>query len=629
MRRALLAAALAAVLYPGAAQAEERTVALISGGDSHPVFDTSSADGSRAFYRTTARVVAEDVDDQFDVYERSGGATTLLSVGPNGGNGSFGVVFNGASSDGTRVFFSTAEQLTTEDTDVAMDVYDRADGRTTLVSTGQHDAGVLDNADFDFASADGTRVLFTTKVPLVAADDDTERDLYVRAAGETRLVSVGRVGANDPAPALFGGATPDARHVFFETEGSLLTTDTDSKLDVYRRANGQTTHVSTGPDGGNAAIPARFVDVSDDGERIFFETNESLVSGDRDEQSDVYERAESSTTRVTTGPDGGNGADLPALRHVSADGSRVVFETREQMTVDDGDGAMDVYTRANGVTTLASPGPGVVDVSFSGASADGTRVWMETAARLTAADGDPRLDVYEWTDGKTTLVSDGSAAVNAFFAAGSEDGQRVFFRTPEGLVAEDVDGTDDVYERAGGTTTLVSRGANTVFAGLSRDGRSLFFQVRDALVPEDTDDEADIYAARVVDPPADPGPAVESEPEPGPPPPAPDITAPVLSDVSLTRARFRTRGRRAGTTIRYRLSEDATLTVAVRRLRRGRGALARGSIRAAAAAGPGALPFRGRVGGRRLARGRYRATLRAVDAAGNASEGVSVRFRVV
>ncbi len=40
-----------------------------------------------------------------------------ISTGTINGNGAFGATFAGASADGTRVFFTTQEQLRTSDTD--------------------------------------------------------------------------------------------------------------------------------------------------------------------------------------------------------------------------------------------------------------------------------------------------------------------------------------------------------------------------------------------------------------------------------------------------------------------------------------------------------------------------------
>ena len=80
--------------------------------------------------------MSADTDTALDVYERAGGQTTLVSTGPTGGNGAFDAFFAGASADGTRVFFGTAESLVSADTDTTVDVYERAGGQTTLVSTG-------------------------------------------------------------------------------------------------------------------------------------------------------------------------------------------------------------------------------------------------------------------------------------------------------------------------------------------------------------------------------------------------------------------------------------------------------------------------------------------------------------
>ena len=64
----------------------------------------------------------------------------------------------------------------------------------------------------------------------------------------------------------------------------------------------------SGPRGGNGAFDANFGRRSADGTRVFFETGESLVSGDTDSAYDVYERAGGQTTLMSTGASGGNGA---------------------------------------------------------------------------------------------------------------------------------------------------------------------------------------------------------------------------------------------------------------------------------------------------------------------------------
>src|SRR4029453_12046633 len=99
-------------------------------------FRASSIDGSRVFFETEEALVASDSDTSQDLYERAGGTTSLLSTGPTGGNGAFEALFSGASDGGTKVFFQTAEALTASDSDSPLDIYERSGGTTTLVSTG-------------------------------------------------------------------------------------------------------------------------------------------------------------------------------------------------------------------------------------------------------------------------------------------------------------------------------------------------------------------------------------------------------------------------------------------------------------------------------------------------------------
>src|SRR6185295_15321754 len=64
-------------------------------------------------------------------------------------------------------------------------------------------------------------------------------------------------------------------------------------------------NVSTG---GNGVPAASYRGQSADGTRVFFTTTEALVSADTDASSDIYERSAGTTTLISTGPTGGNGA---------------------------------------------------------------------------------------------------------------------------------------------------------------------------------------------------------------------------------------------------------------------------------------------------------------------------------
>ena len=274
-----------------------------SGGNGavNAFFDGASQDGTHAFFETSESLVASDTDAVFDVYERVGNTTSLVSTGPTGGNGPSDTFFDGVSDDGLRVFFDTDERLVAADTDNFIDVYQRSGGTTTLVSTGPAGGNGAFDVTFDGISRDGQHVFFETDEALVAGDTDGSTDIYDRSAGTTTLVTSGTA----PGIPIYDGASDDGTHVFFETDDALVAGDTDTQFDVYERFSGSTTLVSTGPAGGNGAFPARYQGNSQSGARVWFETNEVLVAGDTDAQNDVFERSGGSTTQISTG---GNGA---------------------------------------------------------------------------------------------------------------------------------------------------------------------------------------------------------------------------------------------------------------------------------------------------------------------------------
>ena len=115
------------------------------------------------------------------------------------------------------------------------------------------------------------------------------------------------------------------------------------------------------------------------------------------------------------------------------------------------DGTLELVSQPSGVAD-----PDTNDAFFRGASAAGGRVFFETTQKLTADDSDAgRQDVYERAGGVTTLVSQPSGvadpdADDAVFLGASADGGRVFFGTTQKLTADDTDaGRADVYEQIG------------------------------------------------------------------------------------------------------------------------------------------------------------------------------------
>jgi hypothetical protein len=526
MRRALLLAALSLGglgAFVFTANANHSQTDLISigptggNGAADVFYGGATPDGSHVYFTTTESLVSADTDSSADVYERVGTTTTLISTGPTGGNGPNDASFGGVSADGAHVFFQTAEQLTSTDTDSSTDVYERFGGTTTEVSVSAIGGNTGIGSFYDANSADGSHVFFHSFDKLSSDDTDSGRkDIYDRSGGTVTLISSG---GNGPYGAEFDGATKDGSTVFFHTQDVLAGTDTDGSFDVYKHAGGVTTQVSVGQINGNGSFDAFFGGFSQDGSHAFFQTREQLTSSDTDSYLDVYERSGGTTTELSLGPNGGNGALDASFAGASADGSKVWIETRDSLVSGDTDGGCedpngnptlpctDVYERSGGSTTwISTGGSGSHEASFAGASDNGSHVFFHTTESLSPADTDIGLDVYDRSGGTTTLVSaGGSTNQYAFFGGASKDGARVFFYTDEKMLSADTDVWFDVYERYGGETTLISTGPASTsgdniafFDGASDDGTKVFFETDEKLTSADTDSQTDIYSASTV-----------------------------------------------------------------------------------------------------------------------------------
>ena len=179
-----------------------------------------------------------------DIYERSGGTTTLVSQGQINGNGAFGAGFTGASSDGSRSSSTTDEQLVSGDTDSTCDLYERSGGTTTRVSEGQINGNGAFRRLLHGASSDGSKVFFSTNEQLVSGDTDSSNDIYERSGGTTTQVSQGQINGNGAFIPSSAAPRATARRSSSAPTSSWSAATPTPTHDVYERSGGTTKLVS-------------------------------------------------------------------------------------------------------------------------------------------------------------------------------------------------------------------------------------------------------------------------------------------------------------------------------------------------------------------------------------------------
>lgn len=73
-------------------------------------------------------------------------------------------------------------------------------------------------------------------------------------------------------------------------------------------------------------------------------------------------------------------------------------------------------------------------------------MFFESTDALVSRDDNNAPDVYEWDNGKVSLISDGRYYKGSYFVDSSRDGKDVFFATGASLVSQDIDnGDQDIY----------------------------------------------------------------------------------------------------------------------------------------------------------------------------------------
>jgi len=204
-----------------------------------------SPDGRYLMFSSTAPdLVTGDTNEAADVFVRDmNGLGLTKRVSLNNGAQIAGDCYAlGMSNDALKILFTTEASLTASDTNGSWDVYlyDRTTGvnKTKLVSA--NSAGAAVGSAYAVISETGRYVSFLTSGALNAADTNLEPDVYLKdlttPAAAPKWVSVGIGGAVPDGYAERLTMTPDAKFVaFWSTSRNIVSGDTNDNGDVFVR----------------------------------------------------------------------------------------------------------------------------------------------------------------------------------------------------------------------------------------------------------------------------------------------------------------------------------------------------------------------------------------------------------
>lgn len=318
-----------------------------------------SPDGTNVVF--TLRAGEEPCGPDEGVYLRENNATTVKLGGYR---------YLGRSSDGTKVFTTRSEFEGVAE-------YDVASGTTTTIST----EGTL-----LASSADGSRVYYLVGVPPKGpAFAPTAARLYVWNEGTSTLISnagegfASFVNKGGDADARGGEGSPrEGDQTVATRDGSKFLFLDRASLTGYNNFGPKCTNNNTQP----GLCAEVYVYDATTGLVTCLSCNPTglpplggshLMGG---EQEDT---------------------DLPGYSkgEISPDGSRMFFETEDALVPQDTNGLPDVYEWENGRIYLISSGQGTFGSDFSGASSNGDDVFITTTDRLAPQDIENSVQVYD------------------------------------------------------------------------------------------------------------------------------------------------------------------------------------------------------------------------------------------
>jgi hypothetical protein len=342
-----------------------------------------SADGSRVLVGQASALDDAAGNHYWHLYMNVGDSPSTVDVTPGTTSGA---LYDGMTTNGSKVFFTTSDQLLGADTDASPDIYEAdvpASGAVSLslVSASSGGAGNTDacnpaanasaahwnavgaaancgavafSGGSGVAADDGT-IFFLSPEKLDGSGIQDEPNLYVRRPGSAPEL----VGTLDPEDATVRHATrdndrrgyedfqvtPSGDFALFASAAPLTGFPNEGNSEIFRYdSSGRilacpSCAPTRAAPAGDSVLSPTGLGLTDAGV-VFFTTPDQLVLRDSNKAKDAYEWEDGVPQLISTG----NGGNDSGLLGVSADGVNAYFFTRLVLVDEDQNGtAMKIY----------------------------------------------------------------------------------------------------------------------------------------------------------------------------------------------------------------------------------------------------------------------------------------------
>ncbi len=487
-------------------------------------FLSATPDMSHVVFRSKVGLTAESLPEGGLYMWESGQPLQLLSVLPDGkpaegvpaeetgpelgiGNTGQRNFRHAISNDGSRAFWTNTERN-------LLYMRELKERKTVQVNAPYHSKELsseeleLEETHFQTASADGSKVFFTSTAPLTETSKlhqtvaNSPADLYefdVNTGVLTDLTAESSSGPADMQGTVLG-ASEDGSYVYFVANGVLVTTPGVQAGTCGDRVSGETCNL--------------YADHYNSAAKKWEPTFIAALSSE--DEPDWLPGLSIELRKLTS--------------RVSPEGHFLAFMSNRPLTgyenVDanpEAHGARDeevfLYDATTGHLVCASckpggPRHGVLDTEHSG---EGNGLVVDRGGIWSG----------RWLAGSIPGWTPVNEVIAPYQSRYLSDQGRLYFNSPEALVEKDTNGKEDVYqyepagvggcEHGPGCVALISSGTakrESAFIDASPSGNDVFFITDQQLVSSDQDNAYDLYDARVC---TEASPCITPKPPPPPP----------------------------------------------------------------------------------------------------------------
>jgi uncharacterized repeat protein (TIGR01451 family) len=369
-----------------------------------------SADGTRIAFESGANLTGDNPDGNSEIFLYDTVSDTLTQItSTTAGQSSIPTI----NADGTRIAFKSSANLTGGNPDGTEEIF-LFDTTTNTLSQITNTTGSVGSFRI-VSNADGTRIAFESSANLTGGNPDGNFEVFLYDTTAGTLTQITNTnGAFSGSPSI----NADGTRLVFQSGANLTggNPDCNREIFLYNATTGTYTQITSTTVGGSFESP-----INSDGTRIALASTANLTGGNPDGTEEIFlYNATSGTFTQITSATAGNSFE-PSI---SADGTRIAFSSRADLTGGNPESNEEIFlfdTTTNTLTQITSSTGGVSQ--FPTISANGSRIAFESTANLTGGNPDGNFEVF--------LASCNGTVVNADLVitkADSADPVRV--RTP-------------------------------------------------------------------------------------------------------------------------------------------------------------------------------------------------------